>query len=164
MKKLYLPALLLMALLLVFTPGSHAQTGDEPVVHAVLFFSPTCPHCHDVIDNLLIPMVEQHGNRLQILAVDVTQEDGQTLYQAAIEHYRIPANRLGVPTMIINDTVLVGSGEIPAQFPSLANAGLTGNGIDWPGIPGQNSIGRNAHSVVAVEATMGQNMRLAAAA
>ena len=34
--------------------------------------------------------------------------------------------------------------------------------MNCPGIPGQNSIGRKAQSVVAVDDTIGQNMRLAA--
>ena len=34
--------------------------------------------------------------------------------------------------------------------------------MNSPGTPGQNSIGRKAQSVVAVEETIGQNMRLAA--
>jgi hypothetical protein len=34
--------------------------------------------------------------------------------------------------------------------------------MNWPGIPGQNSIGRKAHSVVAVDETIGQNIRRAA--
>ena len=34
----------------------------------------------------------------------------------------------------------------------------------WPGIPGHSSMGKNAQSVVAVEAVIGQNIRLAAAA
>ena len=40
---------------------------------------------------------------------------------------------------------------------------VTGNiPMNCPGTPGQNSIGKNAQSVVAVELTTGQNMRLAA--
>ena len=34
--------------------------------------------------------------------------------------------------------------------------------MNSPGTPGQNSMGRNAQSVVAVDDTTGQNMRLAA--
>ena len=34
--------------------------------------------------------------------------------------------------------------------------------INSPGTPGQNNIGKNAHNVVAVEETMGQNILLAA--
>ena len=36
--------------------------------------------------------------------------------------------------------------------------------MNLPGIPGQSSMGRKAQSVVAVEATMGQNIRRAALA
>ena len=40
---------------------------------------------------------------------------------------------------------------------------VTGNmPMNSPGTPGQNSIGRKAHSVVAVDEITGQNMRLAA--
>ena len=40
---------------------------------------------------------------------------------------------------------------------------VTGNmPMNWPGTPGQNSIGRKAQSVVAVDEITGQNMRLAA--
>lgn len=129
--------LVLLSIGLVFGPGASAQSADnQPVVHAVLFYSPTCPHCHEVIQNLLIPMVDQYGNRLQILGVDVSNDQGQALYQVAIEHYQIPPTRLGVPTLVIANTVLVGSGEIPDQFPQIVADGLAGNGIDWPDIPG----------------------------
>jgi thiol-disulfide isomerase/thioredoxin len=132
---------ILIVIALTFTlaaavaPAS-AQTDNETVVRAVLFFSPTCPHCHTVINELIIPMIDEYGDQLQVLGVDVTQEQGQALYQLAIEHYQIPANRLGVPTLIVQDTVLVGSGEIPDQFPDIVTAGLAAGGVEWPGIPG----------------------------
>ena len=43
------------------------------------------------------------------------------------------------------------------------NISVTGNcPMNSPGMPGQNSIGRKAQSVVAVDETIGQNMRRAA--
>ena len=137
MKKAFLLLLFLSTLCWSTTQQVSAQQSDEDsVVRAVFFFSPTCPHCHDVIDNLLMPMIEEYGDRLQILAVNVSEDSGQALYQISIEHYQIPQNRLGVPTMIINDVVLVGSGEIPGKFPTMVEEGLAAGGIDWPGIPG----------------------------
>jgi uncharacterized membrane protein len=41
-----------------------------------------------------------------------------------------------VPTLIVGDTVLVGSGEIPEQFPALVETLLANSGMDWPAIPG----------------------------
>jgi uncharacterized membrane protein/thiol-disulfide isomerase/thioredoxin len=123
----------LLGLLLLFPAAGQAQ--EEPVVRAILFYSPTCPHCHQVITEVLLPMVEEHGRRLQVVAIDVTQAGGQAFYQSAIEHFEIPEGRLGVPTLIVGDIVLVGSVEIPTEFPGIVQEGLA-SGIDWPAIPG----------------------------
>ncbi len=136
-RKLFWVVLLMVVSGLIYSPGTAAaQANDSSVVHAVLFFSPTCPHCHKVINDLLLPMVKQYGNRLQIMTVNIAEEQGQQLYRVAIDHYQIPNERQGVPTLIVKDEVLVGSAEIPEKFPKLVEAGLTGGGIDWPGIPG----------------------------
>ena len=104
-------------------------------VHAVLFYSPTCPHCHQVLSVDLPPLVQQHGERLQILTINTASPAGQALYQAVVRHYAIPDERLGVPTVVVGETVLVGSGEIPEQFPGIIERGLAGEGIDWPAVP-----------------------------
>ncbi len=106
-----------------------------PVVRAVLFFSPTCPHCHEVMANDLPPLLEKYGERLAIIAVDVRRPDGRALYQAAIQQFDLTDDRRGIPTLIIGKHVLIGSDEIPKQFPGLVEAYLA-SGIDWPAIPG----------------------------
>jgi len=130
--------LLVTAVCLLTTSNTFAQTESEtqPIVQAVLFYSPTCPHCHKVITEDLPPLNEQYGDRLQILGVDVTQEVGQQLYQNAIAQFDITEERLGVPTMIIGETVLVGSLEIPQLFPDLVADGMAAGGVGWPEIPG----------------------------
>jgi uncharacterized membrane protein len=110
--------------------------ADGPVVRAVLFFSPTCPHCHQVMTEDLPPLIEQYGEQLQIMSIDTYKSDGLALYQAAIRRYAIPEGRLGVPTLIIGDIVLVGSGEIPEQLPDLIEYHLARGGVNWPDIPG----------------------------
>ena len=111
------------------------QTIDQPTVQAVLFYSPTCPHCHQVVNEFLIPMQEQHGEQLQIIGIDISHPAGSTLYGGAIERFEIPQDRLGVPTLIVGDIVLVGDAEIPALFPALVEDGLSAGGIGWPDIP-----------------------------
>jgi uncharacterized membrane protein/glutaredoxin len=131
-------SLLLLAVLLINwtnPPIAAAQSNVEPVVRAVLFYSPTCPHCHQVIKEVLMPMMDEYGKQLQILGVDTTKPDGGQLYQKAVERYQIPSQRRGVPTLIIGEVVLVGSGEIPEQFPTLVENYLAAGGINWPDIP-----------------------------
>jgi len=135
MRKIVLLMVVLTSLLLPSLATAQSETG-QPVVQAVLFYSPTCPHCHEVIKNLLIPMIDEYGDQLQIVGIDTTQAEGGQLYQNAIEHYQIPPERRGVPTLIVGEVVLVGSGEIPAEFPTIVQDNLAADGISWPNIPG----------------------------
>ena len=113
----------------------HAQNAD-PVVRAVLFYSPTCPHCARVIQEDLPPLFDKYNKQLEIIGIDVSSQEGAMLYHTAITQFQIPENRLGVPTLIIDHTVLVGSLEIPEQFPRLIEYYLSQGGVDWPNLPG----------------------------
>jgi uncharacterized membrane protein len=130
---------ILLALLItstIFVPAL-AQNEDEQItVRAVLFYSPTCPHCEQIIQIFLPPMLEQYGEQLKIVAINTTLPGGHELYQATIDYYQISNERAGVPTMVVADVVMVGGGEIPAQFPELVAEGLANGGVDWPEIPG----------------------------
>ena len=106
-----------------------------PVVQAILFFSPTCPHCHKVMNEDLPPLIETYGSQLEIASVDTTTNRGQQLYQEAIVEFQIPEDRRGVPALIIGDTLLVGSVEIPQLFPGLIEQALEAGGIAWPDMP-----------------------------
>ena len=126
--------LLLPMLLLVW--GGSAAAQDEPVAYAVLMFSPYCPHCHTLIDEQLPPIMDEFGDSLRVLFVDVSQQGGQMLAQSAYGHYQIPQDRWVVPMMIIDDQVLIGGYEIPARLPVIVREGLANGGIPVPDFPG----------------------------
>ena len=128
-------------------------------VRAVLFFSPTCPHCHQVINEDLPVIFERFGGRprvwtepdpgprgptfyyltngeLEILLVDASQEAGGVLYEVCTEQFAVPPARQGVPRLVVGDSVLVGSVEIPSQFPGMIERARTAGGLDWPAIDG----------------------------
>jgi len=128
-----LPRLVFFVLLTTLAPWLHAR---EPVVHAVLFYSPTCPHCHKVIEEHLIPLQEKYGERLVILGINTLKPEGRRLYGAAMDRFEIPDEDRGVPTLIVGTALLQGGHEIPESFPGIVNQGLILGGIDWPQIPG----------------------------
>jgi len=128
-----LPLILLISFILI--PAARAQ-DENTVVQAVLFYSPSCGPCHHVITEVLPPLMEKYGDQLQIIGVSTYSQEGQVLYQAAIDTFEISVQRQGVPTLIVGDNVLVGSGEIPEQFPQIIEEGLAKGGIGWPDIPG----------------------------
>ena len=57
------------AWLLIWMWTAPGLAGDA-VVRAVLFFSPTCPHCHTVMTEDLPPLAALYGEQLQILGHD----------------------------------------------------------------------------------------------
>jgi uncharacterized membrane protein/glutaredoxin len=132
----HLALLSVVSVLILLAGWALPVQAQEATVRAVLFYSPSCPHCHQVISQDLPPLLEKYGEQLQIVGVDTSQPGGQALYQAAIERYHIPEERRGVPTLIIGDVVLVGSLEIPQQLPGLVEQYLAQGGVEWPDIPG----------------------------
>lgn len=130
----------LLALITVLAVAQHttalAQPAPGTTVKAVLFYSPTCPHCHTVINETLLPLIDQYGDRFQVIGIDITQPGGQTLYEASTERFRIPQELSGVPRLIVGETVLVGSVQIPQELPGIIEAGLGSAGIELPDIPG----------------------------
>ena len=137
MRKLSLPfAILLIAACLAIPPTTAAQSADEPVVQAILFYTTTCPICHRVTNEVLEPMANDYGDRLHIVRINTHEPSGYELYLATVERHQIPRQRQGVPTLVVGDVVLVGGLEIPGQFPALVEEGLAAGGISWPDIPG----------------------------
>jgi uncharacterized membrane protein len=129
----------LMCLLAGFLPGWSRiapARAQVPVVRAVLFYSPTCPHCHKVITEDLPPLFEKYGDQLQIVGVDTTTTGGQTLFIAAIQQYNIPPENQAVPMLFLGDQILLGSVEIPERLPLLIEQYLALGGVDWPDVPG----------------------------
>jgi uncharacterized membrane protein len=119
--------------------AQHAAAQQaQPVVHAVLFYSRTCGHCEYVITQVLPPLYQKHGPQLQLMGLDVAQSQGQELFLAALEHFGV--ERSGVPFLVIDDIVLIGSQEIPERFPGLIDEYLALGGVDWPAIPGLQEL------------------------
>jgi uncharacterized membrane protein len=130
----------------------HALAAQAPLARAVLFYSPTCPHCHKVIQQDLPGIFAAVGGEpsffegtaghvlvnqgLALLLVNVTEPAGRALYDRATEQFAIPAERQGYPRLICGDSVLVGDLEIPERFPEMIARGRAAGGIPWPAIDG----------------------------
>jgi len=147
MKNHLIARMSLFVVLLSLFPSGSVVSADEPVVHALLFFSPSCPHCHTVITEDLPPIMEKYGDQIVILGINTYTEKGNELFSTTIEHFNIPPEMAGVPMLIIGETVLVGSLEIPERLPEIITTGLTSGGIDWPGIPGLDQLLKDEISV-----------------
>ena len=154
---------ILIILAIIVPIAAPASADDGPVVQAVLFYSPSCGHCHKVIQEDLPLLYEKHnsqeewffvgeppgeetselppimglmGDTLQILYINAATPLGSELFGNALIQFQVPENRYGVPNLFIGETSLVGSLEIPELFPGLIDEALEQGGSPWPDIPG----------------------------
>lgn len=146
--------MILIVLALITMPGWSAQIvqAQEAVVQVVLFYSPSCPHCHDVIQEALPPLIEKYGEQFEVLGIDITTAQGRELFLSAGEHFQIPDMYMAVPMMIVGDQILLGSAEIPEKLPGLIEQHLAQGGLSWPAIPGLKE------ALAAIEGTGNQDM------
>jgi uncharacterized membrane protein len=151
-----------LLLVLLAVPSRHLY-GQTEVVRVVLFFSPMCPHCHEVIQNHLPIFFDIYGGepslwtdesisaderslylmyneQLEILLIDVTRPLGGELFIADLESHGIPPEQGSVPRMVFGDDILIGSIEIPSRFHGLMRQAVADGGLDWPPIPGLATV------------------------
>lgn len=124
------------ALLLPFSAVS-AQSS-EPAVYGLFFYSPSCPHCHIVMDDHWPQIEEEFGDQLVVLFVDVSTEQGSMLMGATRSALNIESN--GVPMLVLGERVFVGSVDIPQNAPAFIRNGLASGGVAVPPVEGLQEV------------------------
>jgi thiol-disulfide isomerase/thioredoxin len=143
MKHSFKAGLIILCLAVLILPGlakaQFLETGanasilnEVPKVQAVMFWMESCGLCHHIIDTVLPPLQEKYGDQLEIALIELkTREDVDMLYHLA-EHYDIEPGMVGVPFLIVGESALIGSQEIPQKLPGLIDRYLNAGGVDYP--------------------------------
>ena len=135
----FLLILLFLSFILLNQPTSvsHAQAPqvDAPVINAIFFYSFDCGHCQEVKNELLTPMESEYGDVLNILYIEISTATNYELLIDFENFYQIEAAQRAIPTIVIDDIMLIGEEEIRTQFPQIISDNID-QGIDWPTIPG----------------------------
>jgi uncharacterized membrane protein len=132
-------ACLVLVLSLILT-ASLVTSQAEPVVHVVMFYSSSCIHCQQVIQEVLPPLRQEFDPQLDLLLLDVANPQMSSLLSSACEVYAVEADLCGnVPTVIIGPHILIGSNKVSDQLAALIREGLTVGGIPLPDIPGMQA-------------------------
>lgn len=125
---------MLFALFFLFTTAQ----AQQPAAYGLFFYSPTCPHCHEVLNNHWDAIQAEFGDQLRVLFVNIAVPEGSQLMQIAVQTMNIPSN--GVPMLIIGSEVLVGSIDIPMRTSQVVRAALAAGGTGFPPIPGVEAL------------------------
>jgi len=128
--------LFILILMISFFPQITESHAQQPVVHAVLFYSPTCGHCKIVIEEVLPDLDSRYGTQLEIYGVNTHTDIGNQLYGNFALSYNIAPEDQVVPALLVGDVILFGSQDIPEILPGIIDEGLISGGIPWPVLEG----------------------------
>ncbi len=133
-----LPVVLVLVLLVVPVGAQDTIDAppDVPIVYTILFYSPTCRYCHEVITFRLPAIRAEFGDQLQIIMIDITNTQNQPIVAGIYRLYNIPDYRQVVPMLFVGETVLIGGSDIPNNLPHIVRQGLAAGGIPLPAVPG----------------------------
>jgi cytochrome c biogenesis protein CcdA/thiol-disulfide isomerase/thioredoxin len=124
---------ILMLLVLGFSGWVSEIEAQEPVVRILLFYSETCPHCEDIINNFLPGIQEKYGDQLEVKLLDISEPANFELALSLEEVYGIPEAEAGIPEIFIGHTPpLIGSYIIREQLDGLIQEYLDAGGVDFP--------------------------------
>lgn len=131
--------ILLFSMLLVISATGSAIAApihiEQPVVHAILFFSSGCPYCNEVLTKTLPPIQDYYQSQLSLMLIEVaTLQDINNLY-ALGDALGLTKEQVAVPFILLDRTPLVGVDEINNQFSSLVEKYLANGGLEFPDIP-----------------------------
>jgi cytochrome c biogenesis protein CcdA/glutaredoxin len=130
---------LLLAMALLWSPDI-ARADDGSVVRIVYFTAEDCSHCNAIINEVLMPLQAEYGERLQIKMIEVSEPSNYEMLMQAEEMFDVPQEERGLPTLIVGGKVLIGEEAIREQLSCLCETCLQAEGTSWPDIPGLEEI------------------------
>ncbi len=134
-------SVLLVLTLVLVLGGKVVQAQNDSIVRVVYFYADDCEHCINTINEVLIPLQDEHGDRLQIKMVETNSDPANyEMLIRAEEMFEVPPEERGFPTLIVADQILIGEDKIREQLSCLLDTCLEEGGTLWPDIPGLEGI------------------------
>jgi len=115
---------------------SQSQPDVEGAVHALYFYANDCPHCIDVLETLIRSLQLEYGELLDIRLLEIgipEYYEAMLLIESCCE---VDPSERSIPSLVIDDQILIGETEIREQFPTLVEEGIAAGGVPFPDIEG----------------------------
>ena len=116
--------------------GPAQPIGDTVKVEAYYFYSTSCAHCMDILQNIVQPLEAKYPGLLGIKLIELSESVNYEALMNAETAFGVSTSDRGLPVVIIGDQMLNGEEKTRSQFVDLVEAGLEGDGIKLPEIPG----------------------------
>jgi cytochrome c biogenesis protein CcdA/thiol-disulfide isomerase/thioredoxin len=131
--------LLLLALTLALGAGT-AQADAGAVVRMIYFTANDCPHCGAIIEEVLNPLQDKYGDQLEIKVVEISDPANYEMLIRTEEMFGVSSEERGLPTLVVDDHVLIGEDVIREQLSCIFDTCLGAGGTSWPAITGLDEV------------------------
>ena len=118
--------LFLSSLLLLVLP----TRAQEPIARFFLFYGLDCTHCQAIEEEVLAPLSQKYGERLEIRRFEISIGANYEVLRRLETEYELPVSQ--IPAIFIGDRVLIGADEIRSQLETLIEGYLATGGVDFP--------------------------------
>ncbi len=115
------------------TVTPNAAGSVDGAVHVMLFFSPTCPHCHAVRTETMPVLYQKYGSKLVVREFDVSQPYNFALQMGLEGTAGLPEDQQGyVPLAVVGRYLFTNAGTIQQGLDQVIQEYLDQGGVDWP--------------------------------
>ena len=112
---------------------------ENAKVEAYYFYSTSCSHCLDILETVVKPLEAEYPGLIGIRLVELSESVNYEALMKAESAFGIGASDRGLPVVLIGNEMLNGEEQTRDQLVKLIEAGLEGEGIKLPEIPGVDS-------------------------
>ncbi len=106
--------------------------AEEPIVQALLFHSEDCPHCVVVRNEVLPPLLDKYGEKLEIRDMNIADPRNFEMMLGFEMMYQISEDKVGIPEIFIGDDYLIGETDIGTKLEGLVEKYLAEGGVSYP--------------------------------
>lgn len=119
-------------------PGVATATPDlsNAKVKAYYFYSNSCVHCIAILEEVIKPLEIKYPGQIDIRLLEIGDPNYYRAMISAESFYGVKPEDRGLPTMLIKDQILIGEEKNRQVIPTLVEAAITGDPIDFPVIAG----------------------------
>ncbi len=108
---------------ILFEPG---------LVRFILFWMQGCPHCEEIISELMPQLEDRYGDALDAKTIELVNVDDVDLLFLIGHEQGLDIEQIGVPFLMIGEEILTGSAQITAELPLLIETYFQEGGVGYP--------------------------------
>lgn len=108
----------------------------EDAVHGFYFYANDCPHCLAVLEEVIDPAEARYGDLLDLRLLEIGLPEYYEAMLTVEDFFDVPGEDRSIPTLVIDNRILIGEQAIRAEFMEIVEQGLAAGGVAFPNIAG----------------------------